>query len=236
MPLSTSQLRTVWGPSCATSSELTQFVFWTGVQVTVNRACVEAWRALDTILKDWGYAPRKADTGAYNCRTITGGTGLSLHSFGIACDINWQSNPYGPNLVTDMPDGMVDDILTIRTLGGQQVFRWGGDYTGNKDAMHYEVVCSPTELAAGIDWTTVNAEEPMPTPITDADVGALRVASVLALYDECKLEPDAEGLAFWIAQAVGPLSVYWDLRAQFLGAVAASIGLKPESAPDKPDD
>jgi hypothetical protein len=35
------------------------------------------------------------------------------------------------------------------------VWRWGGDYAGNKDAMHFEIVCSPADLEAGVDPVTV---------------------------------------------------------------------------------
>ena len=89
-----------------------------------------------------------------NCRAITGGRAYSLHAYGIAIDINWQSNPYGPVLVTDMDPAMVAAILSIRTNGGAQVWRWGGSYRGNKDGMHFEVVCTPAELATGIRGLT----------------------------------------------------------------------------------
>ena len=54
--------------------------------------CVDAVHALDAVLREWSYETRSADTGAYNCRQITGGSGYSLHAYGIALDINWQSN------------------------------------------------------------------------------------------------------------------------------------------------
>jgi hypothetical protein len=45
---------------------------------------------------------------------------------------------------------MIDDIKAIRTGNGKQVWRWGGDYRGNKDAMHFENIVSPADLATGI--------------------------------------------------------------------------------------
>ena len=150
MTLSTSALRNAWAPACKPKG---------GVYLA-------AYKALDAILKRHGYGPRRTDTGAYNCRRITGGTGYSLHAFGpgdkftfwngvtistsLAVDINWSSNPYGRKLVTDMPPAMVAEIKAIRTGNGKQVWRWGGDYTTNKDAMHYEIVCTPADLATGI--------------------------------------------------------------------------------------
>lgn len=118
--------------------------------MSVRPDIIPAVAALDARLRAHNYRTRKADTGAYNCRKITGGSGYSLHAYGIALDINWQSNPYGPTLVTDMPAAMVADIKAIRTRNGKQVWRWGGDYAGNKDAMHFEIVCSPADLATGI--------------------------------------------------------------------------------------
>jgi hypothetical protein len=63
-----------------------------------------------------------------------------------------------------MPRAMVNAVLAVRTNQGLPVWRWGGNYTGNKDAMHYELVCSPAELAAGIKWSTVPGSAP-PDPI-----------------------------------------------------------------------
>lgn len=118
--------------------------------VSVHRDIVPAVHALSACMERHSYESRRLDTGAYNCRRITGGSGYSLHSYGIALDINWRTNPYGKTLKTDMPKAMIREIKAIRTTSGAQVWRWGGDYSGNKDAMHFEVVASPAELATGI--------------------------------------------------------------------------------------
>lgn len=166
MALATSTLRNLYAPACSRK----------------GRLYLAAYHALDTVMHRHGYRPRAGVTGAYNCRKITGGTGYSLHAYGVgdiftfwtgvrcatslAVDINWDTNPYGPRLVTDMPRAMIDDILAIRTNSGAQVFRWGGYYRGNKDAMHFEIVCSPTDLATGIDPKTVRGAI-TPTPLED---------------------------------------------------------------------
>lgn len=150
MVLTTSQLRAAWGPACK------------GTKVGLT----EAYQRLDAIMKRYGYRPRSGVTGAYNCRAITGGTAYSLHAYGpggyfyfwtgvrvsmaIAVDINWDTNPYGTRLITDMPRAMVDEIKALRTNNGKQVWGWGGDYRNNKDAMHYEIVCAPADIATGI--------------------------------------------------------------------------------------
>ncbi len=118
--------------------------------------------ALEQCFEKYNYYVRKEDTGGYNCRPITGGTGTSLHAHMIAIDVNWRTNPYGSHLVTDMPKAMINEIEGIRTMSGAQVWRWGGDWNNNEvrddpnyDAMHFEIQCSRTELATGISLKTV---------------------------------------------------------------------------------
>lgn len=170
MALSTSQLRVLWSPACRAKGDV----------------YLAAYAALDACMRAHNYRPRAADTGAYNCRTITGGSGYSLHAYGpasrfrfwsgveiatsLAVDINWQTNPYGPRLVTDMPRAMIDAIYRVRTRNGKQVFRWGGYYTVNKDAMHFEIVVSPADLATGIDPSSLPGAPPTPIPPEDPDM------------------------------------------------------------------
>ena len=162
--LTTAQARAAWGPACQPDRGVTLDLNGTG-RVYVDRRITDAVRALNACLVAFHYLTRRADTGAYNCRRITGGTLPSLHAYLIALDINWTSNPYSTVLRTDMPAGMVGAITAIRTMSGAVVWRWGGAYTGrHKDAMHYEVVCTPAELATGIDWTTVPGYTPAKVP------------------------------------------------------------------------
>lgn len=71
----------------------------------------------------------------FSCRAIAGTKKPSNHSWGLAVDINAPKNPYGNTLVTDMPRWMPE-------LWAKYGFRWGGTYTGKKDAMHYEFLGS----------------------------------------------------------------------------------------------
>lgn len=173
----TATLRNWWAPACRGPFE-TVSLHGEG-RVTVRSTIVAAVAALDACLHRHDYRTRRADTGAYNCRKITGGTGYSLHAYGIAVDLNWQTNPYGPRLVTDMPEAMVTDIKAIRTRNGRQVWRWGGDYRGNKDAMHFEVICSPADLATGIDPRSLPAT---PEPAPQEDDMADYLAQIDAIY------------------------------------------------------
>ena len=169
---STAELRILWAPAC-TAPFARLNLYGEGV-VTVDVLIVDALKALNRVLVDWDYRTRRADTGAYNCRQITGGTNYSLHAYGIAVDLNWNTNPYGRTLVTDMAIGMIEAIEGIRTAGGVQVWRWGGRYSNNKDAMHFEVVASPAELARGIQsQTTTNTERLIVTPEDERKIQAM---------------------------------------------------------------
>ena len=76
----------------------------------------------------------------YSCRAISGTSSPSNHSWGLAVDINAPANPYTSPLVTDMPNWMPE-------LWNAYGFRWGGDYSGDQDAMHYEYMGSVADAA-----------------------------------------------------------------------------------------
>lgn len=160
----TAELRRLWNPPC--EFEQRTLTMHSGATLRgLNAGVLEAYQALDGVMRTFGYVPRANspgawETGAFNCRKITNGTGFSLHAYGIAADINARTNPFGSRLITDMPLAMVAAIKGIKTRDGLDVFRWGGDYQTVKDAMHYEVVASPEEMARGIDRDSVIAEPP----------------------------------------------------------------------------
>lgn len=162
---SQATIQSWWAPRC-TGPWLTITLHGEG-RVTVRPAIGDAVMALNACLRAWNYRTRRADTGAYNCRLKVGGSGWSMHAFATAPDINWSTNPYGPRLVTDMPAAMTRAITQIRTMSGAQVWQWGGYWRGNKDAMHFEIVCSPAAIRTGIDPRTVpgHAFDPLPTPL-----------------------------------------------------------------------
>jgi hypothetical protein len=181
MGLSTSQLRSAWAPPCNAGTFVTLNLNGEG-RVTVDPRMREAVTRLNDILVKWNYFTRRNDTGAYNCRKITGGTGYSLHAYGIALDINWSTNPYGPNLVTDMPQGMVNEITALKTNNGKRVWEWGGSWSGNKDAMHYEADCSPADLATGIAGSQAPPTTPTDPSTSTGDPNMFIVINGVGLY------------------------------------------------------
>ena len=156
--LSQSQIRLYWAPRC--SGPFATVSLNGAGKVIVDAAIVPAVKALDKVLIAYGYLTRAADTGAFNCRMNTSGTGWSIHAYGCALDINWQTNPYLRYLRSDMDDVgdrmMPNRICAIRTNNGKQVWNWGGFWSGNKDSMHYDIVCTPGDLRTGINWSTVH--------------------------------------------------------------------------------
>lgn len=155
-----------WGRAC--QADLKTFEFYPGKRITVDARTIAAFTALGKVLQTYSYKVRDEDTGAYNCRKMKGSSAWSSHAWGTAVDINWKTNPYTTKLVTDMPKEMVDAILAIKTVRGQQVFRWGGDWDNRPDtehnyydAMHFEIYATPGELAKGISWKTVEQRDDM---------------------------------------------------------------------------
>lgn len=57
---------------------------------------------------------------------------LSTHSWGCAFDVNWDKNPMGSKLVTDLPDEWVGAFT-------EQGWDWGGAWKSKVvDAMHFQ--------------------------------------------------------------------------------------------------
>lgn len=126
---------------------------------------VEAFQAFDQALTLADYDA--VSVGTYVCRPITGGRKLSLHSYGIAPDIDPYSlgNPYygrsHPKAWkfswdnTKFTQAQVEAVERIRTNDGKKVFLWGGRWLTIKDYMHWEIDVPPSSLATGINWRTV---------------------------------------------------------------------------------
>lgn len=85
------------------------------------------------------------DTGGYNPRAVRAGNDLSNHASGTAVDLNWNKHVMGKSgTFTSKQRGEIHAIL--RELDG--VVRWGGDYHGRKDEMHFEINASLSRVTA----------------------------------------------------------------------------------------
>lgn len=144
-----------WGPACKPDI-VAMAIYAGGPRFQCDRRARDAFTQLGAVFVKHGYIIRRA--GCYNCRDITGAPGVpSSHSWGTSLDVNDDTNPYRRDrLVTDMSRAMINDVLSIRTAAGVPVFRWGGDWdsrpetpNSNYDAMHFEIIATPAELAVG---------------------------------------------------------------------------------------
>lgn len=158
----TTTLRRWWAADLCEKSGAFPWIEILGRRTPVNPLTVDAWRALSAVLERHGYGARSV--WCFNCRAITGGSKPSLHSYGIATDIDPADNPYLKTFrfsweQTRFTEAMITDIERIRSRTGATVFTWGGRWRTVKDYMHFQIDCRPEDLAAGIDWTTVSGGE-----------------------------------------------------------------------------
>lgn len=81
----------------------------------------------------------------YDVRKIKGGSAWSNHSSGTAIDYNAPRHPQGKR--GTWTEAQVHKIhVLIDYCGG--VVRWGGDYHGTPDEMHFEIVGDHAQVAA----------------------------------------------------------------------------------------
>lgn len=91
------------------------------------------------------------DTGAFNCRPVTGGSSYSQHAYGLAIDVNPFQNPYskGDVVLPELASAYLDRSWKRpgMILPGDQVIRafasvgweWGGAWHSLKDRQHFSL-------------------------------------------------------------------------------------------------
>jgi hypothetical protein len=145
-----------WGPHCDTSKHGT-FTVKRPDGATFKRPFRRELAPLVELLVqgaiDLGLEIRKNDEpdggfSTYNCRSIRGSTQWSWHSWPVAFDLNSKGNPM-QSTSTAWRSTMPPWFVTVMESAG---FYWGGRYT-NADAMHFEYLGRPTDVATD----TVNA-------------------------------------------------------------------------------
>lgn len=123
------------------------------VNITCNATAIPAFRLLADVLADHGYEVFPGQTGAYNYRVIAGTNILSVHSWGLAIDVNWNLNAVNlpsSSIASNFKAAAEEIVNTIFTNNGQRVFRWGGHWSSKKDWMHFEVVCTAADIKTGV--------------------------------------------------------------------------------------
>lgn len=114
--------------------KLTRVTSKTGKGAQVNAQFAGAFQTLVDYLDQSGYVINSM--GGFVDRDKRNQPGVpSIHKLGAAIDINPETNPLGPTLVTDMPAG-ISQVAASLGLG------WGGNWSSPKDAMHFSAATS----------------------------------------------------------------------------------------------
>jgi len=154
------------------------------------------------VLDDWGYAERP----------IRGSTTvLSNHSSGTAIDLNATAHVLGAEPSTSFSRQEIDTIHAVvaRTEG---CVRWGGDYTGRKDGMHFEIAdgVSEARCAAVLKKLTesrpARIEEDMaivgkafsPTPERSQEYVAVPCNGLRQLFIAVGASDTVDGIAYFV--------------------------------------
>lgn len=153
--------------------------------------------------------PPVTSSGGYNKRPVRGSlTEWSNHSWALAGDFNVAANPMQSTLRTDMPAGT---SVKARSLG----LRWGGDYAGRKDPMHFEFVGTPADaarLVAALSRPSGSLVTPSPATPTPAPPAS----------EEDPMSP--EQFQQWKEASDGLRRDVRDV-ADFLNEIAAKVGV-----------
>lgn len=205
--------RAAWGEPCATRATAGSVII-DGRRFACDPDAVPAFEAWEKVRAAFGYRLTGNDTGIYSCRHMRHDPNLpmSSHSWGRALDVNWLENPAGSKLITDIPDAMIDALLAIRTNSGARVFQWGADWDWDNDttdhtyvdAMHWENVTHPLDMATGID----------PNTVLEVDEMTIRVTSPLTTGKA--VEKAQQGLLAWNPSALPR----WGADGEFGGEAA----------------
>lgn len=130
-----------------------------GAVATIFRWLIERLNEIEPVVPGWcwGYEYRA---------NVNNPSTLSCHSSGTAIDYNAPKHPNGAR-----GTWTVNQVVAIRAilaqLGG--VVRWGYDFTGTKDEMHFEIVGSESQCATvAARLGGVPGKPNVPTPGTPA--------------------------------------------------------------------
>jgi hypothetical protein len=163
----TTQVRSWWSAyRCKVGTTVTIL----GFKVLMRSQAHDATRALNNALGANGYraevvgSHRWCPTGIAGKTCQSTGTNCSLHNYSLALDFDpfAKGNPHLQRRFTSsdwnktkFTPAQVKAAEAIRTNNGKQVWKWLGWAIG--DTMHFEITCSPADLATGINWKTVPA-------------------------------------------------------------------------------
>ena len=120
----------------SSSPRLTNFKWVTGkvragdAEVILDYFCQRYNAEVEPIIKahSWGWS----------YRPVRGASIISEHAAGVAIDLNAPAHPLGTNPGKSFSSAQIAKIRQlVKDLRGS--IRWGGDYAGRKDPMHFEL-------------------------------------------------------------------------------------------------
>lgn len=156
--------------------------------------------ALDAIWEHYGHDQAAIDragiskyAGSYNKRLIRGSaTRWSNHAFGAAIDLNADENGLGQS--GNMPPAV---IAAFKAQGA----KWGGNYVGRKDPMHFEFVDNGEMLpVAFMDVPDSDSDQAEPLPEPTAVVPTSAPPEEQAQQIQNSADSDAETRTSWIVR------------------------------------
>jgi peptidoglycan hydrolase-like protein with peptidoglycan-binding domain len=197
----------------------------------VPTPAVDAYRALELALRSAGYQPDSR--WAYNCRLIADTGQPSLHSAGIAVDIDPDENPYthGDPFSGKIGPDHVAAALAIRNSGGARVWSWGGHWN-KPDRMHFQLDGGPD--AVDVDWRTVPGEGQAVTLPASIEVKEDEMVISKGMENPA-VKRFQECLLLWNAEALpkhGADGDFGNETAEWVGRFQESFGLEKSGVID----
>ena len=129
---------------------------------------LEVAAQFDKFVEDIDNARGALDDWAYAERAIRGSDEVSNHASGTAIDLNATRHPLGTDPRANFADWQIRVIRRI-VADALDVVRWGGDYIGRKDPMHFELNDGTTEAdcvraLAALRGVPISAAPSIPAP------------------------------------------------------------------------
>lgn len=125
----------------------------------------------------WGYANRN----------VIGGSDISNHASGTAIDLNAPKHPLGKS--GTFSAAQVEAIRQILAECGG-VVRWGGDYSGRKDEMHFEIIADARTVAEVALRLSDGGSAPAPTPPVQKHYETVRAGKTYNIRTEAGTHGD----------------------------------------------
>jgi hypothetical protein len=182
---------------------------------------------IDASQDDWGWSVRK----------IEGSTSWSNHASGTAIDLNAQRHPMGVAATGNLSKAQIDAIHARLQNRYKGVLRWGGDYKGRPDAMHFEInkgAAAVKDVADTIRWEALAAMAPKTTvpPAPPPTTAAPRPPTTLPAPPstaDAAAQPEAQpaGQGEESHEAMGPVEAQAPVEAPLPATAAEPVPAVP---------